>query len=160
MEERLTRREMRAMRESERPRRPTQRASAEILLNQLREDVKALNSAISIVSQKMRHVTRNEKILGRNLIVLNKKIKEFSERGSGAVPEGMDTQMKEFSLQLREVSAQIDELRAEINHLKESSVSSEKLAEIKYVVDSINPSEMATIEQVKEMIDERLKKAK
>ena len=44
------------------------------LLLQLREDIRSLNSSILIISQKMKYLVRNEKILGRNLIVLNNQV--------------------------------------------------------------------------------------
>ena len=36
-------------------------------------DIKALNSSVLLLSQKMNYLVRNEKILGRNFIILNKK---------------------------------------------------------------------------------------
>ena len=44
-------------------------------------DIQALNASILILTQKMNYVVRNEKILGRNLMVLNKKIKVIEQRG-------------------------------------------------------------------------------
>jgi len=130
-----------------------------VLLVQLREDVKALNSAVSIISQKMRHLTRNEKILGRNLIVLNKKIKELGERSFGQeMPEGTADQLRQISMQLRDAEAQLGELRSELSFIKNNSISTEKFKELQFIVESINPAELATIEQVKEMLPEKKKK--
>ncbi len=139
--------------------RPHTRTSSEVLLAQLREDIKALNSAVSIISQKMKHLTRNEKILGRNLIVLNKKIKELSERSFGSeMSEETEKKLNELTLKLQDMEAQLGELRSELSYLKNNSISMEKFKELQFIVQSINPTELATIEQVKEMLSENKKK--
>ena len=51
---------------------------ASLLLGRLQQDVRSLNSSILIITQKMKYLVRNEKILGRNLIVLNKKLKALN----------------------------------------------------------------------------------
>lgn len=140
-------------REKERPR----TVKASVLLVQLREDVKAMNSAISILSQKMRHLTRNEKILGRNLIVLNKKIKKLSDsKESTGIPEAV---VKEFDALKKEVldsNKKIDELNVIISNLSRKFVTSEELKELRYIIDSINPMELATVDQVKEIVKKAL----
>lgn len=139
----------------ERPR--TMKAS--VLLMQLREDVKAMNSAISILSQKMRHLTRNEKILGRNLIVLNKKIKEMAEsKEAEELPEAVLKEFTSLKEQINSTNKKIDELDIIIANLSRKFVSSEELKELRYIVDSINPLELATLEQVKEIVKKELEK--
>jgi hypothetical protein len=51
-------------------------------------------------------------------------------------------------------------LESEIENIKQNYAKHETVAEMKYVVDSINPLQFATIEQVKKMIDESLSKKK
>ena len=137
----------------ERPR--TMKAS--VLLMQLREDVKAMNSAISILSQKMRHLTRNEKILGRNLVVLNKKIKQMAEQDESM--EVSEAVLKKFDWLRKEIqksNKQVEELNIVTASLSRKFVTSEELKELRYIVDSINPIELATVDQVKEIVKKAL----
>ncbi|MCX6802895.1 MAG: hypothetical protein NT067_07380 [Candidatus Diapherotrites archaeon] len=132
---------------------------ASVLLMQLREDVKAMNSAISILSQKMRHLTRNEKILGRNLIVLNKKIKEMAEQGETRdVPEAVLKKFEEIQKKVDQMDKKFEELNIAIANTNRKFVSAEELKELRYVVDSINPLNLATLDQVKEIVKNAVEK--
>ncbi|MBI4052678.1 MAG: hypothetical protein HY394_01440 [Candidatus Diapherotrites archaeon] len=137
-------------------------ASSGISAMSLREDIKALNSAILVLSQKMKFVVRNEKILGRNLLVLNKKFKGFEEpRQNGASSDsgGLASEdIEKLLLHLQDLSGKVDELEAKLKHAQETSVSKEQFAELKYVIDAINPLDFVTIAQAKELIDKRLAK--
>ena len=120
----------------------------------LREDIKALNSNLLIISQKMKYVVRNEKILGRNLIVLNKKIKRLGERAEdGSAPGGVD--LAAIAAKLEQNSQKLAEIEEEIAEIKENFALKEQLDEIKYVIDSINPLEFATVTQVKDMLKKK-----
>lgn len=125
-----------------------------VVLMELMEDVRALNSAVTLLSQKMKHLIRNEKILGRNLIVLNRRVKEVAEGRSGAATVSGD--FSQIEPRLKELNEKIEALNIELNELKASSVPAETIKELKYVVDSINPLEYTTIDQVKAMIEEKL----
>lgn len=139
----------------------SQPAKGTVFVEQLMQDVRALNSAISIISQKMKHLVRNEKILGRNLLILNKKIKSLQDSGAGAgegLPANVSEELELIKKQLEESRSMLDGLSAQLSALKRNFVTSDQLKELKYVIDSINPLEYATVSQVKEMIDERLGK--
>ncbi len=128
---------------------------ASVLLSRLREDVRSLNSSILIITQKMKYVVRNEKILGRNLIVLNKKLRGLEERiATGQVPGGGagGQQMQDLEQRLHESSQRVAELEATLQQLSESAASKEELQEMHYVVDSINPLQFVTLEQVKDLL--------
>jgi len=141
--------------QKERPR----SVKASVLLMQLREDVKAMNSAISILSQKMRHLTRNEKILGRNLIVLNKKLREMSDSSSSeGIPEETRKEIEELKNQLLQANKKIEELNIVMANQSRKFVGADELKELRYVVDSINPLDLATLDQVKELIKRELDK--
>lgn len=131
---------------------------ATILLAQMREDIRAMNSAISILSEKMRHLTRNEKILGRNMIVLNKKLNELQERKATVteIPEELKAQIKELQKEIKKNSAKIEDVRSLLEHLKDEFVTKEQFKELKYLIDSINPLDYVTVEQLKELVDERI----
>ncbi|HLD58363.1 MAG TPA: hypothetical protein VI977_01830 [archaeon] len=132
------------------------------LVASIREDIRSLGSSILIITQKMKYLVRNEKILGRNLIVLNKKIRTLEERissgefGAGASLGGGD--VSQLLEKLEENNRKIAELEAQISQLKEGTASQEQLQELKYVIDSINPLEFATIAQVKDIIESKLGK--
>jgi vacuolar-type H+-ATPase subunit I/STV1 len=120
----------------------------------IRDDIRALNSSILLITQKIKYVVRNEKILGRNLIVLNKKLKRLEEKvvspqnisGSGANSE-----------EVEDLRKKIDLLGAQLSDLQQRMVSKEDLKELKYIIDSINPLEFVTIKQVKDLIDKNKK---
>jgi len=129
------------------------------ILMQLMEDVRALNSAISLLSQKMRNLARNEKILGRNLIVLNKKVRELSEMGSAqALPASFAEKISALEKRLDDTNKKLEELNIIVSHLRKEFVTYDDFKELKQIVDAINPLELATIDQVKELIGRSHKK--
>ena len=133
------------------------KVKASDLLYQLREDVRAMNSAISILSQKMRHLTRNEKILGRNLIVLNKKIKEMDEGSdSQQMSEELVKNFAGFEKEMGRVNKRIEQLNIVMASQSKKYVSSDELKELRYIIDSINPLELATLDQVKDIVKREL----
>ena len=89
------------------------------LVASIREDIRSLGSSILIITQKMKYLVRNEKILGRNLIVLNKKIRTLEERissgefGAGASLGGGD--VSQLLEKLEENNRKIAELEAQIS---------------------------------------------
>ena len=117
-------------------------------------DIRALNSSILLITQKIKYVVRNEKILGRNLIVLNKKIKNLEERINSPVKEKENFSASEDVDKLKK---KIEMLEAQISELQTSTVSKSDLKELKYVIDTINPLEFTTISQVKDMINKSKK---
>lgn len=124
----------------------------------IREDIRALNSSILLITQKIKYIVRNEKILGRNLVVLNKKIKSLEEKIAN-LPQGaissvdgtVSNDVSEMKKQLALLSAQVDDMRS-------MTATKEELRELKYVIDSINPLEFATLGQVRDLIDKRIKR--
>jgi hypothetical protein len=134
------------------------------VITAIREDIRSLSSSILIITQKIKYVVRNEKILGRNLIVLNKKISGLEEKlasGQFASGSGIGSgDAQAVIARLGEMNKKILELEAQFSQLKGFSASQEQLQELKYVIDSINPLEFATLSQVRDMIDEKLEKAK
>ena len=133
-------------------------------LSDIIRDIKALNSSVLLLSQKMNYLVRNEKILGRNLIILNKKIKDLEVRmqsGSfGAVSaggEGIESgNIKDELEQLKESversTALVNDLSNQFDSLKDSFARAEDVKELKYIIDAINPLDFATLKQVEEML--------
>lgn len=122
----------------------------------IREDIRALNSSILLVTQKMKFLVRNEKILGRNLVVLNKKIKNIEDKLALA-PQAQAAAGSVSSEEIDSLKQKIILLEAQIEDMRSRTATTESLKELKYVIDSINPLEFATLTQVRELIDKRLK---
>ncbi|MEM4662514.1 MAG: hypothetical protein QXM75_00655 [Candidatus Diapherotrites archaeon] len=123
------------------------------ILMQLMEDVKALNSAVSLISQKMRHIARNEKILGRNIIVLNKKVRELAESGPNEkLSEDFSRRLIEIERSIEDTNKKIEELSEIVTHLRKEFVSHGEFNELKQIVSAINPLELVTIDQLKEIL--------
>ncbi len=130
---------------------------ASVLLGGMQADMKSLNSSVLIITQKMKYLVRNEKILGRNLIVLNKKLKGLEEKLAtgqvgGTASAAGSQQMQQLQEKLEGNSSRLAELQAELQQLRESSASKDELREMKYVVDSINPLQFVTLEQAKDLL--------
>jgi len=136
-------------------------------LPDIARDVRALNSSILLLSQKMNYLVRNEKILGRNLIILNKKIKELEQRISSGASIGTSTsisgepsaspavsgsELAELEEKLNSLSFSVSELKDQMEKMKGSFAKSDELKELKYVIDAINPLEFATLQQVKDLV--------
>ena len=113
-------------------------------------DIRALNSSILLMTQKIKYIVRNEKILGRNLIVLNKKIKTLDEKVT-LNPQGAGTEIN--SAEVDSLKKQVALLEAQVEDLQGRLATKEEVKELKYVIDSINPLEFATLSQVKDMIE-------
>lgn len=133
------------------------------IISGMQEDIKALNSSILIISQKMQYLIRNEKILGRNLIVLSKRLKETEAggtSGNGVSEAGLNelrSQIDESLVKLNDYGQKILELQASVDEVRERYAKQEELKELKYVIDTIHPLEFTTLKQVEELIERKLK---
>ena len=136
---------------------------ASVLLGKLQQDVRSLNSSILIITQKMKYVIRNEKILGRNLIVLNKKLKALEEKiatGQIGGKAAASQDLEDITKQLEESNQKMAELEIRIQQLSENAASKEEVQEMHFVVDSINPLKFVTLEQAKDLIAKKKAKKK
>jgi predicted RNase H-like nuclease (RuvC/YqgF family) len=141
-----------------RPIRSPQQGPQGVPVGNIREDIRALNSSILLITQKMKYLVRNEKILGRNLIVLNKKIKALDDK----INEGNLEEKQSLAsiTEIEKLSNRIESLENENADLRSRMASKEDFKEIKFVVDSINPLEFASLSQVRELIDKRMDELK
>ncbi|MFA6419895.1 MAG: hypothetical protein WCW13_03770 [archaeon] len=124
----------------------------------IREDIRALNSSILLITQKIKYLVRNEKILGRNLVVLNKKIRSLDDKVIN--PQVTQTTNGANSEEVEALRQKVALLEAQIEDMRSRTATTESLKELKYVIDSINPLEFATLSQVRELIDKKLKEKK
>jgi chromosome segregation ATPase len=130
-------------------------------------ELQALDSKMRVVAQRMKIIEKNEQIIGKTLISHNKQIKELeSSIGGGVVtPSGQQADLEqirslvdEFKKTSLDVSSMVESLKSEVKKNREAiDKVKEDFAEVKYVLDTINPAAYVTVEQVKEIIDDRLK---
>jgi vacuolar-type H+-ATPase subunit I/STV1 len=126
-------------------------------------DIKALNSSVLLLSQKMNYLVRNEKILGRNFIILNKKLKALEQKKpsfsvSGEASDEIKDLLAELEEKVKHNSFMLNELKSDFSKLGSVYAKAEDLKELKYIVEAINPLEFVTLEQVKDLIAERKSK--
>jgi len=87
--------------------------------------------------------------------VLNKKIKALASRNQSS----SDVDLSAIEPRLEEISNKIDEnaeaiakLQSDVDNIKENYAKAEEVAEMKYVIDSINPLEFVSVTEVKDLI--------
>lgn len=127
----------------------------------LNRDLKALSAAVLVITQKIKYLVRNEKILGRNLIVINKRVRDLQAQMSQTQNQGVSDAVKasldDLTHQVSAISQRLVELEAKVDDVSRSAAKSEDVKEIKYVVDAMNPLHFITVDQAKEMIDKSKK---
>ena len=126
------------------------------VFSQIQSDIHALNSSVLLLSQKMQYLVRNEKILGRNLIVISKRLKELETEGRGKTAGMPPEFLKEFS----DLNAKVEsheqtllDLQNEVADIRDRYAKSDTVNELKYVIDTINPLEFVTVKQVQELVE-------
>ncbi|NYZ79659.1 hypothetical protein H0N95_00230 [Candidatus Micrarchaeota archaeon] len=137
-------------------------------LQNLMAQLSAIDSRIRVMAQRMNIIEKNEQIIGKTLIGHNKKLKEIE---AGGVPSGGSPAASSLDVsELRLIDAEVKKTQAEINSLvgtlkdevlREKELMDkmrEEINEMKYVLDNINPVSYVTVDQVSELIDEKLRK--
>jgi len=145
-------------------RRAAKEKSTGYSMEDLIRDIKALNSSVLLLSQKMNYLVRNEKILGRNFIILNKKLKAVEQKKpsasglsfvSGEMPMELKDALDELSEKVKQNEFMLNEIKSDLSKLDEKYAKSEDLKELKYIVEAINPLEFVTLDQVKDLMAEQ-----
>jgi vacuolar-type H+-ATPase subunit I/STV1 len=134
-------------------RRTPSRPSGGAPAGNMHNDVRAINSSVLLIGQKIKYIVRNEKILGRNLIVLNKKLKRLEEK----IVSPKEVSNNGSSEDVEDLKKKLDLAEAQLSDMQSRMVFKEELQELKYIIDSINPLEFTTISQVKDMIEKSKK---
>ena len=117
------------------------------------QDIKALQSSLLVLRQKIKYLVHNEKILGRNILVLNKKIALKSENSESS--SGLDIkEVKEINNRMTSIEQKIEHLEHSLELFSKRFAKNEDLKEMKYIIDNINPLEYTTVSQVKKIIKE------
>ncbi len=118
------------------------------------QDIKALQSSILVLRQKIKYLVHNEKILGRNILVLNKKIATINNSGSQDSFASSET-IEKILKKLDEMDSRIKGIESNIEMFSKRFTKAEDFKEMKYIIDNINPLEYTTVEQVKKIIKEQ-----
>lgn len=130
-------------------------------LMSMNRDLKALSAAVMVITQKIKYLVRNEKILGRNLIVINKRVRDLQQQVSQSQNQGVNDSVRaaldDLTRQVSAISQRLVELEAKVEDVSRSSAKSEDVREIKYVVDTLNPLHFITVEQAQQMMDKNKK---
>jgi len=134
---------------------------AQMMLDNIMGEIHALNSKIQVIAQRMKIMERNEEIIGKTLISHNKMLKaiedELNTLKTGGLAIGPNEEggknegvLQEIGDMVKIAKKQMDVNRKEIDLIKT------ELSEIKYVLDAINPVAYATIDQVADLVDEKI----
>ncbi len=117
-------------------------------------DIKALESSILMIAQKIEYLVRNEKILSQNLIVLNKRLGDLESRvaeggiatGGAGISSGDVSSLQEkidaISVSLLKLQQRTSKMEEIINDIKGDYAKISDLKELKYVIETINPYEI------------------
>ncbi len=117
------------------------------------QDIKALQSSILVLSEKIKYLVHNEKILSRNILILNKKV--AAKAGDSGNNGGVSTeQMQQLFAEIKEIKTKIKAIESTLEMFSKRYAKAEELKEMKYIVDNINPLEYTTVSQVKNLIKE------
>ena len=135
----------------------------QFFLADLARDVKALNSAVLVLGQKMQYLVRNEKVLGRNLLVLNKRIEDLQQRKSPEL-EGLSSKeiqslkqgIEANAAELGRVNQNLIELRDSLEQVKINYAKIEDVKELKFVIDALNPLEFVSVKQLDALVEKKL----
>lgn len=108
-----------------------------------------MDSKINLLAEKIKSIDRNEEVIGRTLVAMNDRVKKLEAGGvAGAAGAGGGGA----------APAEVKELREQVEKLAKSAVTREEFQQLRYVIETINPLEYATIDQVRELVRELLAK--
>ncbi len=128
-----------------------------LLLRKLAQSVKALDASVRMLNQQIKVIKRNEKILARSIINLNRKVNALSSQKGEGVDE---SKLKELSDRIDKLQRAVDQLLEDVTYLKsqlKTTLTSEDVSELKYIVETINPLEFVTYDQVGELVEKKLR---
>ncbi len=106
----------------------------------IRNQLRTLDSKINLLAEKLKTLESNQEIAGRTLLAVREQVRS----GAGGKSSALDTAQSEG----------LGELKSDVKAL------AQQIEEMKYVLDAINPLNYATIDQVKELLDDKLKAKK
>jgi prefoldin subunit 5 len=106
-------------------------------LESILADLHTLDSKIGLIAQRIKTIEQNEEVIGRTLITLNNRLKTVEEKGGPVSQRGATTDTTE---------------------LEKKFATRQELKEIRYTLDMINPLQYASLQQVRDLVDEKMAK--
>ncbi len=110
------------------------------VIESMMADLRSLDSKLGLIAQKLRTMEKNEEVIGRTMIALNGRLKKLEEQAASG---GFSTASAG-----RQASAAED--------LDKKFATKQEIRELRYILDTINPLEYATISQVRELLEEKM----
>lgn len=132
-----------------------------------RGDVQAIMSQISQLAQAINITQNNQRLLGNTLVSLGgrmdsisgevKRLKDGSAGNPGAQMDSVAKNLASFANELSSLRQSFNEVQDRLAQLSDHYASREDVAEIKYVMNAINPLEYATIKQVEGLVERKVR---
>ncbi|NUN11680.1 hypothetical protein HUU53_03470 [Candidatus Micrarchaeota archaeon] len=97
-----------------------------------KNDMQNMDAKINLLAQKIKTMEKNMQVIGTTIVALNDKIEKNSK------------------LKTNSNNAEID---------TDKFAAKEDLAELRALIEQVNPLSFATISEVKELVDEKIQKA-
>ena len=113
-------------------------------IDAIKNDMRTLDSKMGLVAERIRMIEKNQEVIGRTLVSLNEKMRKIGEGGGGG-GKGVGSEA-------------LDEIKKIVEKLEKDAATKAELNELRYILDTINPLEYASIDQVKELVDETVEK--
>jgi len=113
-------------------------------IDAIKNDIKTLDAKLGLVAERIRMIEKNQEVIGRTLVALNEKMRKIGEGGGGG-GKGVGSET-------------LDEIKKIVDKLEKNAATKAELNELRYILDTINPLEYASIDQVKELVDETAEK--
>ena len=113
-------------------------------IDAIKNDMRTLDSKMGLVAERIRMIEKNQEVIGRTLVSLNEKMRKIGEGGGGG-GKGVGSEA-------------LDEIKKTVDKLEKNAATKAELNELRYILDTINPLEYASIDQVKELVDETAEK--
>jgi len=140
----------------------------ELSIQNFVSEIHALNTKIQIIAQRMKIIERNEEIIGKTLISHNKTIKELEEAVSKlktsppvaskpSSDEVAPDTIENIKKTLAEMQTKVNAAKTEADENKEELAKIESdIKEIKYILENFNPLTYVTIEDVANIVDDKI----
>ena len=140
--------------------------------------VQAMDAQLRLIAQRIKVIENNEQVIGQTLVSQKKKMAELEKRIAEGGGGGAKVDTGAIKAELRaEFQAEIDRIQssqqlqvsdynkgasqeqmAELEDLKKRIEElSQSVAEMKYIVGSLNPMEYVTIEDVNQIVSQKLR---
>ena len=144
-------------------------------LRDIENTIGTLDAKLKLLAQRLKIIEMNEQVIGRTLVSHNKKLKEL-ESSAPSLPVNIKQELKtellnELKEELKKITPenqgelaistkQLAEIQAELKELRKTVVNlKQQVDELKYTLESINPLEYVTLDELSEVIDKKISNA-